>query len=222
MESKVCKKCLLTKNVTEFYSSKNECKVCYLADKKAKYDPVKEKEKNHINYQKHKEKRIEQQKEYVKRNFTKTQEYKKKWVEEKKEHLKEYRKKYNEINKEVIWEKTKLRLNNDPLYAFKVAMRKSILKAFRKRGFNKNSSTQIILGCTFEEFMVYLESKFEPWMNWDNRGLYNGEPNYGWDIDHIIPLSSVNTIEDIVKLNHYTNLQPLCSYINRDVKIDNF
>jgi hypothetical protein len=29
-----------------------------------------------------------------------------------------------------------------------------------------------------------------------------------------------NTEEDVFKLNHYTNLQPLCSYINRNIKRD--
>ncbi len=57
-------------------------------------------------------------------------------------------------------------------------------------------------------------------MTWENRGLYNGEFNYGWDIDHIIPISFAKTEEDIIKLNHYTNLQPLCSKINRDIKKD--
>jgi len=56
---------------------------------------------------------------------------------------------------------------------------------------------------------------------WENRGLYNGELNYGWDIDHIIPLSSALTEEKLIKLNHYTNLQPLCSYTNRYIKKDN-
>ena len=65
---------------------------------------------------------------------------------------------------------------------------------------------------------LYLENKFEPWMNWDNRGLYNGEFNYGWDIDHIIPISSAESEEDLIHLNHYTNLQPLCSKVNRDIK----
>jgi hypothetical protein len=55
-------------------------------------------------------------------------------------------------------------------------------------------------------------------MTWDNYGLYNGELNYGWDIDHIIPLSSGKTEDDLINLNHYTNLQPLCSKINRDIK----
>jgi hypothetical protein len=55
-------------------------------------------------------------------------------------------------------------------------------------------------------------------MTWENRGLYNGELNYGWDIDHIIPLDTAETIQDIIRLNHYTNLQPLCSKVNRDIK----
>jgi len=76
------------------------------------------------------------------------------------------------------------------------------------------------LGCSFEEFKLYLESKFEKWMNWDNYGKYNGEINYGWDIDHIIPLSSAKIEEEIYKLSHYTNLQPLCSKFNRDIKKD--
>ena len=58
-------------------------------------------------------------------------------------------------------------------------------------------------------------------MTWENRGLYNGELNYGWDIDHIIPSSSGLNYNDIIKLNHYTNLQPLCSYTNRVIKRDN-
>jgi hypothetical protein len=57
-------------------------------------------------------------------------------------------------------------------------------------------------------------------MNWDNKGLYNGTSNYGWDLDHRIPLSSAVTEEEIIKLNHHTNIQPLCSHYNRDIKKD--
>ena len=40
------------------------------------------------------------------------------------------------------------------------------------------------------------------------------------DIDHIIPISTAKTEEEIIKLNHYSNLQPLCSYTNRVIKRD--
>ena len=85
-------------------------------------------------------------------------------------------------------------------------------------GYDKKSKTYEILGITFEEFKLHIESQWEEWMNWNNYGLYNREEKYGWDFDHIIPLSSVNTEEDIIRLNHYTNFQPLCSYVNRYVK----
>ena len=55
-------------------------------------------------------------------------------------------------------------------------------------------------------------------MTWENYGLYNGTENYGWDIDHKMPISSSTTIEEAHQLNHYLNLQPLCSYINRHIK----
>jgi len=40
-------------------------------------------------------------------------------------------------------------------------------------------------------------------MSWENYG------RNGWHVDHIIPLSSAKTEEEIYKLCHYTNLQPL-------------
>ena len=58
-------------------------------------------------------------------------------------------------------------------------------------------------------------------MSWENHGLYDGNYNYGWDIDHIIPLASAITEDETIKLCHYTNLQPLCSRINRNEKRDN-
>jgi len=79
----------------------------------------------------------------------------------------------------------------------------------------------VILCCSYENFILHLESQFQDWMNWNNYGLYNGTPNYGWDIDHVMPVSSATTEEELLMLNHYTNLQPLCSYINRDVKRHN-
>ena len=58
-------------------------------------------------------------------------------------------------------------------------------------------------------------------MSWDNYGNPKDgilEHNKSWDLEHIITISSAKTENDIIKLNHYTNLQPLCSYTNRYIK----
>jgi hypothetical protein len=88
----------------------------------------------------------------------------------------------------------------------------------KNKGVKKKLKTHETLGCTYEYFKSRLESLWEPWMSWENYGLYNGELNYGWDIDHIIPISSAKTEEELLKLNHFSNLQPLCSYTNRFIK----
>lgn len=139
--------------------------------------------------------------------------------------FKEYNKKYRENNiennKEYYKEYQKQRKKNDQIFRLTCNIRSRINISLKKNGYKKNTKTHKILGCSFEDFKQHIESQFEDWMNWDNKGLYNGEFNYGWDIDHIIPLSSATTEEELIKLNHYTNLQPLCSKVNRDIKKDN-
>ena len=125
---------------------------------------------------------------------------------------------YKEANKDKRNKAIKERKLIDPAFKLKESIKSLILKSFIRKDKKKTSFTESILGCTYQQFKERLESQFEPWMNWDNRGLYNGTFNYGWDIDHIIPLDTAETIEDIIRLNHYTNLQPLCSKVNRDIK----
>ena len=60
-----------------------------------------------------------------------------------------------------------------------------------------------IVGCSPTELREHIEKQFTDGMSWDNYGTY------GWHLDHIIPLSTAETREDVFKLNHYTNLQPL-------------
>jgi len=135
---------------------------------------------------------------------------------------KDKHKKYYEENKEKIIqyqrEYKKNKKKTDSLFKLKNDFSKLLLMSFKRQGFTKRSRTFVILGCSFEEFKLYLDSKFEPWMNWNNKGFYNGELNYGWDIDHVIPQSTAKTEDEFILLNHYTNLQPLCSHINRDIK----
>lgn len=99
----------------------------------------------------------------------------------------------------------------------------SILISIKRGGYTKKTKTYEILNCSFEDFKIFIESKFEDWMNWYNYGNPKDgilELNKSWDLDHIIPISYAKTEEEIILLNNYTNFQPLCSYINRYIKKD--
>ena len=161
-------------------------------------------------------------KKYKEKNKIKNREYDKKYRDNNKEFVSERKKIAYEKNKEHYITKSRFykrkRMSSDILYKLYRNIASLIAQSIRRNGYKKSSRTFEILGSSYEDFKLYLESKFELWMTWENRGLYNGTLNYGWDIDHIIPISSGLTEDEIIKLNHYTNLRPLCSKINRDIK----
>ena len=132
-----------------------------------------------------------------------------------------YQKEYQTKNKDKRNAYLTERRNNDPLFRLITSIRNLIYNSFYYNGYVKKSKTNEILGCTFEELKSHLENRFEDWMTWENKGAYNGEFDYGWDIDHIVPLSTAKSEEDILRLSHFTNLQPLCSKVNRDIKKNN-
>ncbi len=138
-----------------------------------------------------------------------------------KEKIKSRKKEYEQNNKEKKNAYKRNKRKNDPLMRMKESIRSSINQSFRNISESKNSKTEQIIGCTFQELYKHLETQFETWMTWKNYGKYNGELNFGWDIDHKIPLTEAKNIDDIIKLNHFTNLKPLCSYTNRHIKRGN-
>lgn len=225
---KICKECGIeklssdfSKHKTNFDGYNNKCKLC-VAEYSRQYrlkNIEKEIERANNYYQKNKDKKNE----YNKKNRDKKNEYAQKYRTKNKKIISEKRKEYYKKNKSKILLRSKVyynnRINSDPLFKLKKDTQLLVRDSFRRKNLSKNNKrTTNIIGCTIEEFKKYLESQFEPWMNWNNKGLYNGEPNFGWDIDHIIPISTAICEEDIIKLNHYTNLQPLCSYTNRVIK----
>ena len=134
-------------------------------------------------------------------------------------------KKYRDINKDKINEQNKQYYRNrrltDNLFKLKGNIRTLIYNSIRNNGYTKSNKTEQILGCTFEEFKQHLEGLFEPWMSWDNYGNPKDgliEPNKTWDIDHVIPVSNGLIEQELIQLNHYSNLQPLCSHYNRNIK----
>jgi len=104
------------------------------------------------------------------------------------------------------------RTSNDPLYKFELQIRGMIARSFKRKQYSKKMHTYDIIGLEFDEFYKYLIQTFK-----DNYG-------YDWDgkedvhIDHIIPLATATTEEEIINLCHYTNLQLLKAKDNLDKK----
>jgi len=89
----------------------------------------------------------------------------------------------------------------DPLFKLSKNLRTRIYYAVKSKGWIKKSSTPEILGCDYETVRKHLENQFIDGMCWKNHGR--------WHIDHIKPLAKAETQEELYKLCHYTNLQPL-------------
>ena len=215
MEIKICRVCHNEKDVNEFNINtrnkdnlNNMCKECgkiYMSNyRKNNYEKVLKKEK-----------------EYETKNANKRIKYR----QVNKDKINDKMKIYRLTNKQKVNESIKnsknKRYKTDVVFKLKENIRGNINSSLKKNGFTKKSRTYEILGCSFEDFKQYLESLWEPWMNWDNYGNPKDgilEPNKTWDVDHIIPSSSATTEEELLKLNHFSNLQPLCSYYNRIIK----
>lgn len=213
METKKCSKCGIIKDVS-FFSKNNKTKdklhcSCKECDKE-KYH--KNREYNILRMREYKKNNPEKIKDYFLRNKDSYQEYRDSKKEEIKSYMKDYyknnlekRKKYLEKNKEILSLKRnnseKKRRDSDSLYKLKIYMRNRIWFYLKKTDIRKKNTTFELVGCNPHELKIYLEQKFNSGMSWDNQGE--------WHIDHIIPLSSAKTEEELYKLCHFTNLQPM-------------
>lgn len=160
-------------------------------------------------YEENKDEIIKKTKQYYSNNKeylnAKHREYYEKHKEELNKKRKEdnYSSQYFQENKRKIYNRIANRKKNDPVYKFKAQIRTLIYVSLKKYHYTKNNRTFEIVGCDYEAFYKHLMDTF-----------FN---NYGteWDgkeevhIDHIIPLATANSEEEIIKLCHYTNLQLL-------------
>lgn len=208
MLEKKCGKCEIIKDIKEFYKNRsskdgyrNNCKGCVNIYQK-KY------------YEENRDRILENTKIYKEENKDRISEYDREYYEENKDRLNEYDKVYYKENKDRIMivkrEYSRNRISNDPLYKLRNRVSSSIRRSLKDGGYTKNSKSRDILGCSYEELLDHLN---------DNKyGFVYGDDNL--DIDHIIPLSRATSEEEIIELNHYSNLQLLPSEYNRYVKID--
>ena len=194
---KKCTKCGIEKEDSEFSKDNRAKNVLHSQCKEC----------SKIYNKKNIENRHKKAKEYYKDNSEhikeKSNEYNKNNIEHKKE--------YNKVNSEHIKEKQnkrhKERRKTDPLYKLICKTRNLIRQSLKRGGFEKTSKTAYYLGCTYEEFMIHIENKFQEGMTWDNYGE--------WEYDHIYPVSLAESEEHLLTLNHYTNFQPLWAEDNR-------
>lgn len=113
----------------------------------------------------------------------------------------EYKSRDPEKWKNYINQYFRKRIKDDPLFKLKSNLSKLISISLILAGYSKKSRAHLLLGADYETVKRHLEHTF-----YINYGIkYSGQKVH---IDHIIPNSSAKT-EELIKLQHYSNLQYL-------------
>jgi hypothetical protein len=191
-----CNACKIEKPLDEFLKDKTRslgysyrCKICSSQIHKEKY------------YDKYLPTRRGKYNEYYKERYinkteeekAKDREYQKNWEKENKDKVAGYKRKYRKEN---------------PIFKLKENIRTRIYLSLQEK--NKSISTIKLLGCSSEEYKLYLEKQFDENMNWENYGTY-------WEIDHKKELYRFDLSNPIQQKEafHFTNTQPLSIEENR-------
>jgi hypothetical protein len=182
---KVCSKCKVKKDFSEFHLRKNRpcgyvsaCKSC----------------------------KSIQSKDYHKKNAKKRIENATKWrinnTEKHKKYILENKDKRKEYQREYVKRKRKEDIN----YFMKYKWRKVLYQSLRYKGVKKVGTTFDILGYTPEKLKMRIEYQFKKGMCWENYGE--------WEIDHKKPVAMFKDNE-YKNINMLCNLQPLWKEENR-------
>lgn len=220
MITKICNKCCVEKGICEFYKHpkkvgevRHSCKKCMNKVSLKNYfnniETEKERKRKYYKqyYLKNKEKENLRSKKFRETNLEKIKEIQrlssKKIIEKNPEKHREKTREWRKNNPKYNTQYNKNRHKTDSIFKLKTNTRNRIREFLKIKNFTKKNKTFDIVGCSPIFLKEYIEKKFSEGMSWGNYGLY------GWHIDHITPLSSAKTEEEVIKLFHYTNLQPL-------------
>lgn len=127
-------------------------------------------------------------------NIDKIKEYKKNYGVKNSDYLKNKKSIYYKNNKskilKKIYEYYKKRIKNDPAFKLRRMISSRVRQILFKNNTSKNGKSILkYLPYTMQELRQHIESQFEPWMNWDNYGIYKIDGERTWNVDHVIPQS---------------------------------
>lgn len=235
-ETKKCIVCGEEKPLSEFYFRKdnnkyrNDCKSCNNEQSHRYRLAHLEQEREHSRKYReaHKEELTEYSRNYQKAHLDKFREYNKKardnWTPEQKERANErsrrsrerrkddpeYREKIRQWNRESSLRRRKkitayeqARKKYDPIFKLKKQLRNEIRESFKRRGLRKSAHTEELVGCSIEKLCHHLLMTYE---------VRYGETYDGVSevhIDHIKPLSTAHTEDEVIRLCRWDNLQLL-------------
>ena len=185
-------------------------KVYFKTYRAANIDKIKAKDKTY--YDANRDKKKAYGKAYREANIDKIKVNSKAYREANIDKIKAYGEAYYDANIDKINAQKKAYQNNriktNIQYKLSRRLRSRLYHALQ--GNYKNGSAVTDLGCSISELKMYLESKFQTGMTWDNWSFE------GWHIDHIVPLASFDLTDrkQLLLACHYTNLQPLWAIDN--------
>lgn len=213
---KVCSKCKIEKDESEFYDQSSNrkgkmssCKDCIKKYRKNNKDRINKKIKEwRVN---NPEKQKLSIKNYKENNIDKCKELNKKWSQSEK--AKKSRKEYFEKNKDSIYKKNKIWRENNPEYRKEYERNRKInniqyyiVQKLRNRMrsaiIRKSDSTFNLIGLNINDLIKHFEQQFNSNISWLNKNE--------WHIDHIIPCSAydLTNIEEQKKCFNFMNLRP--------------
>jgi hypothetical protein len=171
------------------------------AEAKEYHKAWRDKNRDHLN---------ELQREKYKENPQAFKDRKERYIASHIEKVKDSRHRYKVENRQKCTDYQRNKRHSDPVYKFRSSFTHLMSLYRRKSGYTGSKGTWEMVGCDFDTFLKHIQSQFEDGMTMEKYGHREG----CWNIDHIVPISTAKTDEDIERLNHYSNLRPMWAIDN--------
>lgn len=218
----VCNLCEQEKPASEFYTRQSRCKECAKAKQRERYFDPERYEANKAYAREYQKKlreaaqhspRVQQariaraQAREEERRKAREEKIRRAWERRAEKNALRYSEnpKYREEQKA----RSRRRYRTDRSFFVRQRLRTRLAVALQQAAYREvRHNFEELVGCSADEFVLYMESKFLPGMTWDNFDQ--------WHIDHIIPLTSFDLLDrtQLKQAFHYTNMQPLWAEVN--------